>query len=337
MKVSVKWLKSLVELPEDFGELTDRLNLTGTAVDGLETSGQALENIVVGRIVTREKHPDADRLWVTTVDVGAGGGAAATASAGGSSAAADASASPAIPAVADALAASAAPVATEAPAVSAAAVAAEAPELLQIVCGAQNFVAGNKVPVALVGATLPDGTRIKKAKMRGVESRGMNCSARELGLGDNHEGLLVLHPDAPVGMPISRYLDLTDSILDLEITPNRPDCMSVLGVAREIAAVYSLPYQIGREVPAPPLAGTVEELASVAISDPERCPRYTARVIKGVRIGPSPQWLAERVKASGARPINNIVDVTNYIMFETGQPLHAFDLATLSTDAQGRV
>jgi phenylalanyl-tRNA synthetase beta chain len=196
------------------------------------------------------------------------------------------------------------------------------------------------VPVALVGATLPDGAQIKKAKLRGVESRGMNCSARELGLGSDHAGLLILHPDSPVGLPIAQHLGLADSILDLEITPNRPDCMSMLGIAREVGAIYDKPY----ELPALEVSGgdaaegatAVDSLVRVSIDDPIRCPRYTARVITGVKIGPSPDWLVERVQAAGGRSINNIVDVSNYIMYEVGQPLHAFDLDTLAKDNQGR-
>ena len=164
-------------------ELVDRLDLTGTAVESVKSAGAALDNIVVGQIVAKDQHPEADKLWVTKVDVGAG-------------------------------------------------------EPLQIVCGAQNFNAGDKVPVAMVGATLPDGMTIKKAKLRGIESRGMNCSASELGLGDDHEGLMILPADAPVGMPFAEYAGLSDTILELEITPNRPDCLSVAGVAREVGAVF---------------------------------------------------------------------------------------------------
>jgi phenylalanyl-tRNA synthetase beta chain len=197
-------------------------------------------------------------------------------------------------------------------------------------------VAGDKVPVALVGATLPDGTTIKKAKMRGVESRGMNCSARELGLGTDHAGLLILDAAAPVGMPVAEHLGLSDAVIELEITPNRPDCMSMLGIAREVGAVYGKPYTVGREVPKPPQGAPAQSLVDVTIADATRCARYTARVIKGVKIGPSPDWLVQCVTAAGARSINNIVDVTNYLMFELGQPLHAFDLSTLVKDAQGK-
>ncbi|MCL2883017.1 MAG: phenylalanine--tRNA ligase subunit beta [Coriobacteriia bacterium] len=210
------------------------------------------------------------------------------------------------------------------------------PERLQIVCGAQNFVAGDKVPVALVGAILPGGLTIKKAKMRGIESRGMNCSARELGIGSDADGIMVLPAQAPIGLPIAEYLELADTVLDLEITPNRPDCMSMLGVAREIGAVYDEPYGLEQRFAEPPRAGQAADLLSLQIDDAVRCPRYTAQVIRGVKVGPSPQWLVDRVTAAGARPINNIVDVSNYIMFEYGQPLHTFDLNTLVADSAGR-
>jgi phenylalanyl-tRNA synthetase beta chain len=210
------------------------------------------------------------------------------------------------------------------------------PEPLQIVCGAQNFVAGDKVAVATIGTIMPDGMQIKKSKLRGVASQGMNCSSRELGLGADHEGIMILATDAPVGTPLAQYLESSDTILDLEITPNRPDCMSMLGVAREVAAVYGTTYQLGRDVPEPEFAEDVNDYLRVTIDDPKRSARYTGRIIKGVKIGPSPDWLAERVAAAGARSINNIVDVTNYIMFELGQPLHAFDLDTLTKDADGK-
>ncbi|MCL2807350.1 MAG: phenylalanine--tRNA ligase subunit beta [Coriobacteriia bacterium] len=290
MKVSLKWLQSMVEVPARLDDFVEKLDLTGTAVESVSKTGVSLEGIFVGHILKKEKHPDADTLWVTTVDVG------------NNNLGADAS-----------------------------------PEALQIVCGAQNFQAGNKVAVALVGTVLPDGNKIKKTKLRGVESRGMNCSARELGLGDDHEGIMILPADAPIGMPFAEYYRAGDTILDLEITPNRPDCMSMLGIAREVAAVYGSSYQLGRRVPSPPVEGKASDMVHVKIDDIERCARYTARIIKGVTVGPSPEWLAERITAAGARPINNIVDATNYIMFETGQPLHAFDLDTLAKDTKGRV
>ena len=200
------------------------------------------------------------------------------------------------------------------------------PEPLQIVCGAQNFEAGDHIVTAMVGAELPGDFKIKKSKLRGVASCGMNCSERELGLGNSHEGIMILPEDAPVGMPLADYLKLSDTILDVEITPNRPDCLSMVGMAREVGAMYRedvvLPlYELEEDASLP----AASDLVTVEIADAARCPRYTARVIKNVKIGPSPAWLAERVTAAGARSINNVVDVTNYILFLYGQPLHAFD------------
>ena len=198
------------------------------------------------------------------------------------------------------------------------------PEPLQIVCGAQNFNEGDKIPVAMVGAEFGD-FKIKKSKLRGVTSFGMNCSERELGLGSNHEGIMILPEDAPVGTPFAEYMGLSDKVIDLEITPNRPDCLSIEGLAREVGAMYR------EKVTYPPddLVEDPEDATAdhvdVTIEDPERCPRYTARIIKDVKIGPSPDWLVERIASCGARSINNVVDITNYVLFLLGQPLHSFD------------
>lgn len=280
MRVSLKWLKELVEIDVTVERLVDRLDRTGTAVDGVESIGASLDGVVVGQILEKQRHPEADTLWVTTVNVGG-------------------------------------------------------PEPLQIVCGAQNFEAGDKVPVALVGATLPNGMTIKKAKLRGIVSEGMNCSATELGVGADASGLLILPPDAPVGLGFAEYRGMSDTVLELEVTPNRPDCLSMAGVAREVAAILGTAHTRPGGFP-PESGGDVSELVRVEIADPDLCPRYTARLIKGVSIGPSPDWLAERVAAAGARPISNIVDITNYVMFELGQPLHAFDASTIATDESGR-
>ncbi len=279
MRVSMKWLTELVDVTLPVPELVDVLDMSGTAVEAVHATGEALDNVVVGLIAEKVRHPEADKLWVTKVDVGGD-------------------------------------------------------EPRTIVCGAQNFEAGDKVPVALVGAVLPGGFEIKKAKLRGVVSEGMNCSARELGLGEDHEGLMILPPDAPVGMPFAQYQGLSDVVLELEVTPNRPDCLSMAGVAREVGAVLSLPAKMPSQSPTE--TGTAaSDSCTVRIEDPELCPRYTARIIRGVKVGPSPQWLVERIVAAGARPINNIVDITNYVLFELGQPLHAFDLDTLAAE-QGR-
>lgn len=280
MRVSMKWLKELVDVDLQPVALAERLDMTGTAVESIRTAGESMDNIVVGLIAEMTRHPEADKLWVTKVDVGDG-------------------------------------------------------TMRTIVCGAQNFGAGDKVPVALVGAVLPGDFKIKKAKLRGVVSEGMNCSAKELGLGEDHDGLLILPPDAPVGMPFSEYRGLSDAILELEVTPNRPDCLSVAGVAREVGAVLKQAAKMPSQ--APDESGQpAASVCAIDIEDEELCYRYTGRVIRGVKVGPSPEWLAERVTAAGARPINNVVDVTNYVMFELGQPLHAFDLDTLATGVDGR-
>lgn len=276
MRVSLKWLSELVELTLPVEELCERLDMTGTKVEAVHTLGDALAGVVVGQVLTRDPHPDADKLSYCTVDIGAD-------------------------------------------------------EPLRIVCGASNFGPGDKVPVACVGATLPNGMTIKRAKLRGLESQGMMCSATELGVGSDASGLLVLPSDAPVGQPFAQYYGMADTVLELEVTPNRPDCLSMVGVAREVAAITGATFTVPTGAPeesGPP----APECVSVTIEDAALCPRYTARVIRGVTIGPSPDWLAERVTAAGARPVNNVVDVTNYVMYELGQPLHAFDMATIATD-----
>jgi phenylalanyl-tRNA synthetase beta chain len=201
-------------------------------------------------------------------------------------------------------------------------------EPLDIVCGAPNVASGQKVAVALPGAQLPDGTKIKKAKLRGVVSHGMICSERELGLGDAHEGILVLPPDAPVGAPLSDAVAAGDVVLDLEITPNRGDWVSMLGIAREVRAHF------GGELRLPPVdppeaARRAAEDIRIEIEDGEGCYRYVGRVVRGVRVGSSPEWLQRRLETAGVRSINAIVDVTNLVMLEFGQPIHAFDLDTL--------
>ena len=204
------------------------------------------------------------------------------------------------------------------------------PEPLQIVCGAQNFEAGDHVVVSMVGATLPDGTTIKKSKLRGVESCGMNCSERELGLGSDHAGIMILPEDAPVGVPFAQWYGIADTVLDCEITPNRPDCLSMLGMATEVGAILDEDVRVELPRVEREQGPDAHDLVEVEIDDPGICQRYCARVVRNVKVGPSPEWLARRVTAAGARPISNVVDVTNYVMFLTGQPLHAFDLGKLS-------
>lgn len=280
MRVSLKWLKEFVTVTLPVAELCDRMDMTGTKVEAVHTLGAALEGVVVGQVLTKEQHPDADKLSYCSVDVGAA-------------------------------------------------------EPLRIVCGASNFVAGDKVPVATVGTTLPGGITIKRAKLRGLESQGMMCSSSELELPGDASGLLILPADAPVGAPFAQYYGMADTVLELEITPNRPDCLSMVGVAREIAAITGVEYSVPETLVAESGVPAANQV-SIEIADPELCPRYTARVIRNVKIGPSPDWLAERIIAAGSRPVNNVVDVTNYVLYELGQPLHAFDMGTLET-RDGRV
>jgi phenylalanyl-tRNA synthetase beta chain len=201
------------------------------------------------------------------------------------------------------------------------------PEPVGVVCGAPNVAAGQKVAVALPGTTLPDGTKLKRSKIRGESSEGMICSARELGLSDEHAGILVLDAAATVGAPLSQVIR-GETILDVEITPNRGDWGSMLGMAREVRALF------GGEVRTPPTdppegSRPAEQDVSVSIEAPDGCARYVARVVRGVRVAPSPDWLRARLEAAGLRSINNVVDVTNLVLLELGQPLHAFDLATV--------
>jgi len=200
-----------------------------------------------------------------------------------------------------------------------------------VVCGAPNVKAGQRVPFACVGARLIDGhtgelVPLKPAKIRGVVSEGMVCSEKELGLSDDHDSILILSPEAPIGVPLGDYLG--DTVLDLDITPNRPDCLSVTGIAREVAALTGAPLRLP-EADYAEAEDAIGSLVSVGISAPDLCPRYCASLITGIKVGASPGWLQQRLAASGMRPINNVVDVTNYVMLEYGQPLHAFDLDRL--------
>ncbi len=279
MRVPLTWLEEFVAVGIDVDDFVDLLDMTGTAVEAVERGASVPEGVVVGRVVTKEQHPDADKLTVATVDIGAD-------------------------------------------------------EPLGIVCGAPNYEVGDKIAVALVGTRLPNGIKLKRAKIRGVPSEGMMCAPDELGMGSDHSGLLILDTDAPVGETLASYLGSGETVLELEITPNRPDCLSMVGVAREVGAIT------GGEATRPtvdvPESGSpAADAVTVTIGDPALCPRYTARIIRGVKVGPSPDWLAARVSASGARPINNVVDVTNYVMFELGQPLHSFDMDRLASQGGG--
>ena len=274
MLVPIEWLEEYVRPGLEPGELAERLALTGTEVDRVH-EGAPIEDdkLVVGAVLACEKHPDADRLSVCTVDVGAGDPAT-------------------------------------------------------IVCGAPNVAAGQAVGVALPGSRLPDGTKIKKSKLRGVASAGMILSERELGLGDEHDGIMVLEGAPEPGSPLANALPAPGAVLELEITPNRPDCLGVYGVAREVHAATGAPLAAPpwEQDPGADTVGQAPAGIEVAVEAPELCPRFTARVFEDVTIGPSPAWLADRLRAAGQRPINNVVDITNYVMLLTGHPLHAFDL-----------
>lgn len=199
-----------------------------------------------------------------------------------------------------------------------------ADEAMRVVCGAPNVEVGGKYPFAPVGTTLPGGFTLKKAKIRGEVSMGMLCAKDELGLGEDHSGLMVLDASIAPGTPFATLMPPPETVFELEITPNRPDCLSMIGIAREVAAIYGTELKM----PTAEIAEsdeTVESLVSVEIQDAERCPRYAARVLKNAKVGPSPEWMSTRLEACGIRSINNLVDITNYVMLETGHPLHAFD------------
>jgi len=273
MLIPLSWLREYVDLPESVDELCDKLTMLGLEIEHVERRGEDVKNVVVGKILSIDRHPDADKIVVCKTDVGTG-------------------------------------------------------EPLQICCGAKNMKVGDKVPTAVVGAALPGGFEITKRKMRGVESQGMMCSGKELGLGDDVDGLLILDPAAPIGKDVKPILGLDDVILEIEVTPNRGDWAGLIGIARELAAAYGKPLKF----PDATLAESgpkVADSAAIVIDAPDLCSRYVGRVITGLKVGPSPDWLARRLVAAGQRPINNVVDVTNYVLLETGQPLHAVDLETL--------
>jgi len=285
MKVTLNWLKQYVDFDWSPEALAERLTMLGVEVEGVDKVAGAFEGVVVAQVITRDKHPNADKLSLCRVNDGQGE--------------------------------------------------------RQIVCGAQNFKAGDKVPLVLPGATLPAKAgeapfTIKVGKIRGVESHGMLCSPRELGLAEEADGLLILREDAKVGQPFAEYLGRAagDVVYDLEITPNRPDLNSMIGIAREISAITGNPLKLPEiSLSSPPSAPAAADLVNVRIDDAELCPRYTARVITGVKIGPSPDWLRGALEKIGIRSISNVVDVTNYVMMEVGQPLHAFDYHLLTKTA----
>jgi len=296
MKISWKWLGELVDLngltPEEAGH---RLTMAGLELEGIEVFGKqpALDTVVVGLIESIVPHPQADKLVVCQVSTGEG-------------------------------------------------------TTHQIVCGARNMKAGDRVPVALPGTVMPDGMTIAVAPLRGVESQGMLCSARELELSRDHEGLLILPASAALGRPVLEAFELEDTVLDISLTPNRPDGLSHIGISRDLSAVTGRarrwPAELegwraasrGGSVTPGPLAfegatvgGAIEDHLTVELEDAEGCPRYAVAVMTGLRVAPSPAWMRARLMAIGQRPINNLVDVTNLVLHECGQPLHAFDLAKL--------
>ncbi|HAV5391941.1 TPA: phenylalanine--tRNA ligase subunit beta [Acinetobacter baumannii] len=271
MKISENWLRTWVNPAIDSDTLSDQLTMLGLEVDELASVAKPFTGVVVGEVLTVEQHPDADRLRVTTVNIGSG-------------------------------------------------------EPLQIVCGAPNVRAGMKAPVATIGAVLPGDFKIKKGKLRGVESQGMLCGASEIDLEDKIDGLLELPADAPVGVNIREYLKLDDNVIDISITPNRGDCFSIRGIAREVAVINQLQMN---EPEIKSVDATITDEKKVVINT-DGAPRYLGRVIKNVNVKAStPEWMEQALARSGIRTHSILVDVTNYVLMELGQPMHAFDLAKI--------
>ena len=274
MKAPLKWLSDFVKINVPIKEYTEAMTLSGSKVEGVEDMGRDIEKVVVGKIISIEKHPNADKLRICKVDIGS--------------------------------------------------------EVLQIVTGAPNVKEGDYIPLALVGAKLPGG-EIRLSKLRGVESYGMMCSIDELNLTKDYlpdapdYGVYVFKGTPELGSDVKDVLDL-DKVVEFEITSNRPDCLSIIGLARETAATLGETFEIPKVEVKEEAGGDINDLVSIEIKNPELCYRYTARVVKDVKIGPSPEWMQRRLAAAGMRPINNIVDITNYVMLEYGQPMHAFDL-----------
>jgi len=280
MNIPLSWLKEATQIDDATPSLLAKMTDAGNAVESLTKLGEDITNVVVGKVISLEKHPDADKLWVTQTDVGT--------------------------------------------------------EVLQIITGADNLKAGDIVPVAVHGSTLANGLKIKKGKMRGLDSNGMLCSIDELGYtrADYPEavedGIYVFPDEHPLGADIRPIMQLCEDVVEFDILSNRPDTNAVMGMAREAAAVYGKTFSLPEITLKEQGDGNVCDLVTVEIQDPVRCPRYIARVVKNVKIGPSPQWLRRRLSTAGIRPINNIVDITNYVMLEYGQPLHAFDISAVA-------
>ncbi|MCX7797563.1 MAG: phenylalanine--tRNA ligase subunit beta [Melioribacter sp.] len=275
MKVSFNWLNDYIDLKDiPLDEIVNRLTLAGLEVEEIIDQSKNFENIVVGYIKDKRKHPNADKLSVCIVTDGNND--------------------------------------------------------FNVVCGASNVQVGQKVPFAKVGAIIPsEGIKLEKAKIRGEISEGMICSEKELGISDNHEGIMVLNSELKEGMPLSEALGMNDILFDIAITPNRADALSHIGIARDLSAIFDRPIKIPK-VELKESNFKSDEIASVEIFDIVNCPRYVGKVIMNVKIQESPEWLKKRLKSIGLRPINNVVDVTNYVLYEIGQPLHAFDLDKLS-------
>ncbi len=283
MKVSLSWLKKYVDINVPVEELCDKMVMAGFEVEEIVNQGDNMRNVVVGKVVEMERHPDSDHMFICQIDVGTG-------------------------------------------------------ENVQIVTGAQNVNVGDLVPAALHDSHLPNGMHIKKGKLRGVPSNGMLCSGEELCLtesdypGAEVYGIMILKSDAgALGTDMRDVLGLNDYIIDFKITANRPDCQSVLGVAREAAVVLGVPFC----EPNPKyktVGDDINNYISVEVKNYDLCPRYHGRVIKNVKIAESPDWLKKCVIAAGMRPINNIVDITNFVMLETGMPMHAFDLRDVKSN-----
>ena len=279
MKLSREWLGEYTTIGAPDKEYCDAMTLSGSKVEGWEVTGSEISRVVVGRVISMERHTNSDHMWVCKIDVGG-------------------------------------------------------ERELQIVTGAQNVNIGDLVPVALDGSTLPGGKEIRTGKLRGELSEGMLCSLGELGLEQRdfpyaiEDGIFILEEDCVPGDDIREVCGLNDSVVEFEITNNRPDCLSVRGLARESACTFHTPLTFA-EPTVTAGHGDIHEKLSVEIKDAELCPRYTARMVKNIKIAPSPKWMRRRLRASGVRPINNIVDITNYVMLEYGQPMHAFDYACL--------
>ena len=272
MKISLNWVKEYISVheTESINALQDKMISTGLDIEGVENEAGKLKNFVVGEVLEKIKHPDADKLSLCKVNVGG-------------------------------------------------------EENLSIVCGAPNVDAGQKVCVALIGAIIPNGDfEIKKSKIRGQLSEGMICSEKELNMSDNHDGIMVLDPKAKIGEKFADYIKANDVVFDIGITANRGDLFSHFGVAREIGALYNEKIKIP-EIKITESEKPTTELIKISIEANDVCKRFTGRVISNVTIKESPEWLKKRLRSVGLNPKNNIVDITNYVMFETGQPLHAFD------------